>query len=248
MHRETKRIVPGAKTAVLLVHGIVGTPNHFRKLIPLEVAVPEDWSVWNLCLPGHGGSVKDFGNSSMEQWRTYVEKAFLELAASHEKILVVGHSMGTLFALQLAAKYPEKMAALFLLAVPLRPHLGKQIANSSLRLVFDRIRPDHPMEASIVSACGSQSTKRVWQYIPWLPRFVELLAEIRRTRKILDDIRVPYQIFQSEKDELVSNRSEKILEKKGLRFVRLQDSGHFYYAPADKQRILDSFWNMKKQA
>ena len=46
MHnRETVRIVPGAKTVALMIHGICGTPNHFRALVPLEDAVAEDWSV-----------------------------------------------------------------------------------------------------------------------------------------------------------------------------------------------------------
>ena len=30
-HFETRRILPGAKNAVLFLHGIVGTPNHFRE-------------------------------------------------------------------------------------------------------------------------------------------------------------------------------------------------------------------------
>lgn len=56
-HREYVRIVPGAKTAVLFMHGIVGTPNHFRDLLPLVDLVPDDWSVYNVLLPGHGGTV-----------------------------------------------------------------------------------------------------------------------------------------------------------------------------------------------
>ena len=248
MHLEKKRIVPNASTAVLLIHGIVGTPSHFRNLIPLEEGLPDSWSVWTLCLPGHGGTVEDFSHSSMKQWKSYVWAAFRELADEHEKIVLIGHSMGTLFALQLASQYPDQVRDLFLLAVPLRPHIGFAIVNSSLRLVFGKIREDHPMETSIVSACGSQPTKKLWRYIPWLPRFVELLVEIYKTEKILSDIQIPYRIFQSRKDELVSNRSEKILIKHGLHVTALPDSGHFYYAPEDKRRILASFADMKKQA
>lgn len=249
MHEEIKRIVPGADKAVLLIHGIVGTPEHFRRLIPLEEMVSEAWSVWNLCLPGHGSSVTDFARSSMVQWRAYVRQAFLELAQTHEHIILVGHSMGTLFSLQLATEYPEKVREVFLLAVPLRPHIGLTIMNSSLRLVFGKIREDHPMEKSIVSACGSAPTKKVWKYIPWVPRFVELFAEIYRTEKILKDFKVLYHIFQSEKDELVSNRSGQILRKYGLDFTVLQNSGHFYYAPQDKAQVLEAFQGiMKKKA
>ena len=40
-HREYRRIVSGADTAVMFLHGIVGTPNHFRDLIPLVDLVPK---------------------------------------------------------------------------------------------------------------------------------------------------------------------------------------------------------------
>ena len=248
MHKEFKRVIANADTAVLFIHGIVGTPNHFRNLLPLEDLVPDGWSVWNLCLPGHGGSVKEFGQSTMAQWRQYVKMAFLELAENHGQVILVGHSMGTLFALQLAAEFPDKVQELFLLAVPLRPHLGFPIINSCLRLVFGRIREDRPVEQSILFACGATPTPKVWQYIGWLPRFAELLVQIRKTEKILTDIQVPCRIFQSRRDELVSNRSEKVLTKYGMNVVRLSHSGHFYYAPEDKNLVLTAWNKVKKQA
>ena len=33
IHQESVRLVPGAQVAVLLIHGICGSPNHFRELI-----------------------------------------------------------------------------------------------------------------------------------------------------------------------------------------------------------------------
>lgn len=45
-HQEYRRILPGSNMAVLMLHGIVGTPHHFDDLIPL---IPEDWSVVNFC-------------------------------------------------------------------------------------------------------------------------------------------------------------------------------------------------------
>ena len=120
-HREYVRIVPGARRAVLLIHGICGTPNHFRDLIPLEALIPEDVSICNMLLDGHGGTVSDFAHTSGKKWRKQVFSSFDQLTRNHEKIYIVGHSMGTLFALQLAAAYPAQIGGLFLLAVPMRP-------------------------------------------------------------------------------------------------------------------------------
>ena len=102
MHQEYRRIVSGADTAVLFVHGISGTPNHFRQRIALEEMVSPGWSVYNLLLDGHGKGAEDFSRSSMEKWRSQVRRAFEDLAKNHDRVMIAAHSMGTLFALQLA--------------------------------------------------------------------------------------------------------------------------------------------------
>ena len=61
-HKEYKRINPESRAAILFVHGIVGTPNHFAEFVQ---RVPEDISVWNVLLDGHGGSVQDFSHTSI---------------------------------------------------------------------------------------------------------------------------------------------------------------------------------------
>ena len=64
-HREYKRIVPEAEKAVLFIHGIISTPNHFKDFVEL---VPCNISVFNLLLDGHGKAVNDFARSSMKKW------------------------------------------------------------------------------------------------------------------------------------------------------------------------------------
>ena len=82
-HREFKRIVPEARSAVLFLHGIVSTPRHFDPLLTL---VPEDVSVWALLLDGHGKEVPDFGRTSMKKWETQVQKAILEIQEQQVKL------------------------------------------------------------------------------------------------------------------------------------------------------------------
>lgn len=241
-HREYVRIVPGARTAVLLIHGIVGTPDHFRELLPLERVVPEDWSVYNLLLPGHGGSTKDFGNASMERWKRKVWRVFEALSVSHERIVVVGHSMGALFAIQLGLEFPHKIAFLYLIAAPMRPYLGVWAAINSIRLVAGAIRPDHPREAAIAAACGAEPTVRLWEYIPWIPRFAELFREVGQTRRRLGRLTVPCECWQSGRDELVMVSACRVLDRSGRVAVHLlPDSSHFYYTPEEKQIVIRAF-------
>ena len=242
-HREYKRIAPRAESAVLFIHGICGTPNHFVEAIPAVDWVPEDYSVQNLCLPGHGGSVANFAEVPGKNWRCAARKAFCTLARSHKKVYIVAHSMGTLFALELAAEFSGKIEGLLLLGVPMRPHVTPAVMNSSLRLALGKLRPGYPEEA-IRTACGLETTWRLWEYIPWLPRFVDLFSHIARTEKILPDVNVPVWVFQSKKDELVSRLSERVLVKYPFHMEVLEKSTHFYYEPGDAERVRQCFLNM----
>ena len=247
-HYETRRLISGAKHAVLFLHGIAGSPNQFRKLIGLEQMVPEDWSVINVRYPGHGGDVRDFGRSSMDLWRSHARNAFLELAKEHEKVLIVGHSMGTLFAMQLALEFPKRVSGLFLLNVPLRPMPRLFFIPNCLRLAFGCIRPDHPREACLQTACGVDPTALVWRYIRWIPRILELFAEIARTEKVMGALRVPCIAFQSRKDDLVSNLTARVLRRSGVMTVReLPESTHFYYAPWELEAVAREFINRIKK-
>ena len=94
-HTEYRRIVSGADTAVLFIHGIAGTPRHFDPFLPL---VPEGYSAVSLLLPGHGGTVRDFSRASMAGWETHVQRTVQELARALEAqapdvMLVLGHPL-----------------------------------------------------------------------------------------------------------------------------------------------------------
>ncbi len=63
------RPVANASCAVLFIHGFAGTPNFFQDLLP---AVPEDCSIYNILLDGHGKEPGDMGKTSMKIWRKEV--------------------------------------------------------------------------------------------------------------------------------------------------------------------------------
>lgn len=238
IHQEYIRKVPGADTAVLFVHGIVGTPNHFRELISLVELVPEGWTVHNVLLDGHGGDTEDFAATSMEKWKTQVRAAFDSLARTHRRVVIVAHSMGTLFALQLALEFPEKIPFLFLLGVPMRPGVRLGMAVNSMRMVFGIL----PKEHILWKAAGVTTTPKLWKYIKWLPRFLELFREIGVTEKQLSHLKVPCVAYQSRKDELVTNFTAPILRKSGVMEVHeLPKSSHFYYTEQDKAKISEDF-------
>ena len=106
MHKEYVRLVDSADTAVLFIHGIVGTPNHFTDFVNL---VPIEMSVCNMLLDGHGKGVSEFSKTSMAKWKSQVDAKVKELSKTHSKIIIVAHSMGTLFAINESVKHPDKI-------------------------------------------------------------------------------------------------------------------------------------------
>ena len=233
--KEIIRMVDGSDTAVLMIHGIVGTPAHFNDLVPL---IPEDWSLCNLLLDGHGKGVREFGASSMKKWKAQVFSRLEELLANHRHVLIVAHSMGTLFAVRAAIDRPERIAGLFLLNVPMRVHLPPRTVLASLKNALGLVRPGDQTAMDMKRGCGVELTPCLWRYLPWALRFVELLREIAAVRGILPKLTVPALVFHSRRDELVSNRTLKDLRGHPCLTVSLLPrSGHFQYEARDLQML-----------
>jgi len=239
---ETIRVVPGAKTAVLMVHGVLSTPNRFRALLPLEYAVREDWSLYNIVLDGHCKDVPAFGKSSMKKWKEQVGTLYDMLCDQYESIVLVGHSMGTLLSVRQALRKPEKVALLFLVNVPIPPFVRPHSVINSVRHAFGKGNQNDPLQIALEIDCGTKLTKKVWQYISWAPRFIELLIECRAVSKCLPKLQTPCIAWQSGRDELVAHRSVKVLRKKGTVEVHtLPRSTHSYYPDEEKKMVIDSF-------
>lgn len=238
MHKEYKRIAENSDTAILFIHGIVGTPNHFRAFVEL---VPEELTVYNLLLDGHGKGVRDFSHTSMKKWETQVCSAVDELARKHDKIYIAAHSLGCLLALEQAVLNP-KVLKLFLLAVPLKLSIKPMMITNSLKVYSGRVSPDDPVATAARDCCGVTHSKNPFLYLGWIPRFLELFAKIRKTRKIVRRISTPCAAFQSAKDEMVSIRAMKVLrENPAICVVELKNSGHFYYESGDFAILKNAF-------
>lgn len=238
-HEEFTRIIPNSDTAVLMIHGICGTPDHFRAFVPL---VPQGWSVHCLRLPGHGGGVEDFSRSSMAQWKRLVFARLEELLASHGRVYIAAHSMGTLFAIQASLRYPERVAGLFLLGSPLRVFVAPYAAVNAVKLQFGIVDPHDQSAVDMRDGCSVAGDPRLWKYAGWVPRFLELFREIWKTRPLLKEITVPTMVFQSKKDELVHPSSyDDFLGYERIQCHMLPDSGHFGYGSGDLELLKRKF-------
>ena len=238
LHAPVKRIVSDAKGAVLFVHGIVSTPRFFDDFV---AAVPPDWSVHSLLLPGHGGTVTDFGRSSLKAWTAHVRAAIAELRQRHERVYIVAHSLGTLLSLCEVVRDDRCIAGLLLLCVPLRIRVKPSalLHNALKGLGLADKGPE------LASYYGTSQDWRVWRYLRWIPRYLELFAVSAAARKAVKSLSVPGRVFMAGRDELVSLRSMREMEHlPAVTCAVLPDSMHHDFAPKDKAALLTAMADM----
>lgn len=236
-HSPYIRQTPGNTCAVLMIHGIVGTPRHFDCLIP---HVPEQWDIYDILLDGHGGTIGDFCRTSMRKWKAQTHTALEDLCSRYEQIVVIAHSMGTLLTIEAVDFFP-KVTALILLNVPLCPRVHPALIPRLLRLCFGKIDPDNIWEVSLQKAAGVPVSKKLWLYLGFIPRYLELFSLCRKIRAAVSGIALPCYSYFSSHDELVSMRSSRWFLAHPTAHCRiLEHSGHFSYSPEDLPAILSA--------
>ena len=99
----------GAGPVVLLLHGMAGSAETWRRVMPL---LARDFTVVAPDLLGHGGSAKPRGEYSLGTHANVVRDLLVTLG--YDRATFVGHSFGGGVALQFAYQFPERCERLVL--------------------------------------------------------------------------------------------------------------------------------------
>lgn len=244
-HEAFERKETGARVCVLMVHGFLGSPHHFDMLLP---NVPAEWAIRSIQLDGHGGTLRDFRHTSREKWETQVEREIADVCAAYERVVIVAHSMGCMLTANAVVKLhlEHKIGGMLFLGAALYPKCDPPIVYTAVRMINFRSEKNDPCTAAARACCGVDVYRiPLWELLASIPRFLDLFAISRYTRKRIAGYRLPMVALQSYKDEVVARRSIKpFLKNPHARGEFLPKSQHFYYAPTDTQRICDVFCAM----
>ncbi len=110
--------LPGGPTAVLCLHGLTSTPY---ELLPVaEALAARGHRVRAPRLVGHGTRPEALQHTRWGDWLATARRAFDALAAEHDKVFVVGLSMGALCGIVVAQERGDRVAGLVAMATPLQ--------------------------------------------------------------------------------------------------------------------------------
>jgi len=236
----------GGSTAVLIIHGFMGSPHNMIYLS--ERLNKGGFTVFVPRLPGHGTNSDDFVQSSWQDWlRTSID-AYLNLAAKYNKVYVAGLSMGALLTVILSAKYkPEKIV----LAAP-----AIEVSNWKVKLApFIRYfikKIDNKEKRKYDDSNLMMLANEYWNYY-WISKLADFRHLQKMAKRYLKDVISETLVIVSKSDRSVPLKAGDIIDKNikavSKKRVVLKDSSHIIVNDVEKERVADEIikWFLLKE-
>ncbi|MDP2940721.1 MAG: alpha/beta fold hydrolase [Candidatus Omnitrophota bacterium] len=264
-NNESKRynfFLRGGEKAVLLIHGITGTPSEMRYFgSSLNKA---GYTVFCNTLPRHCSSLDELKRVTWQEIAACCVEDFRKVKKEYAKVFVSGISMGALMAIHLAYLFPREVSGIVALA-PTLFYDGwalpktKVLMNIFWHIPFVRnninIRESWPyglkdeesrenIERFYKNAkAGVDSKKNILFGSPFFPMacLYQHNLFIRVAKKELPEIKTPILILHSNADDMVSIRNAKYvyshIGSSDKTLIPLYDSYHMITIDKDKDLV-----------
>ncbi len=210
---------------IFLIHGFMSVKE---KLEPLQTFLEnEGYKTHNASIIGHdretfkdkdaklinGINEEEFMNTLWEDWFASVEKQFLEFSQRYN-IILIGHSMGGVFSLVLAGKYPDKVKALVTMGAPLsiNTYYPVEITNALRPLAHATHSFVKKAPVDIFKVGKKDKNRKVKYYYP--PQLRSLFSNLAIVRKGIENIVAPILVLQAFNDGKVPEKSALEIAKR----------------------------------
>lgn len=216
----------GDRGGVLLLHGFGDTPQTLGYLA--EHLHAQGWGVHAPLLPGHGRTLDAFAASRMSDWLGAARGALTHMRARHDRVSIVGLSMGGSLATILAAETPDVQSLVLLapyLSMPTRlrraarMHFALSVLVPYLRGGGERSIRD-PAEVSRNLAYGFTTPRLVF----------ELSRLVADARAAAPRVSAPTLVVQSRQDNRIppeaAERAFALFTTPERRLIWTEGNGH----------------------
>lgn len=259
-----KIFLKGGKNAILLVHGITGTPSEMRYLA--KCFNRAGYTVLCNTLPHHCASLEELKRATWQEIAALCVEDFKSLKSEHEKVFVAGLSMGALVSIHLAAQFPNEVAGIIAFAPTLfydgwAVHKGQVLLPLAWHIPYFRSRIDirenppyglkdeslrNTIHAFYSNAGKGSSSERVVMFgSPFFP--LASLYQHHKFSKIvkkeLARVKTPILIIHAKEDDMTSLKNAQYIFKNigssDKSLIVLEDSYHMITIDKDKERVAD---------
>lgn len=241
----------GAKKAVLMMHGLTGSPFEMQKYG--KFLSKNGYDVYGICLPGHGNLRDEIYTVRYQEWLTFAENKIKELFEKHDEVFVSGLCLGALISLHLAETFKDKIKGIICLSTTLyldgwRLPWYKIFMPIALSTIFRYYYTYPESEPYGVKNEKTRNTiKKIlakpdvgMDYYP-MSAFYELLRLSKLVRKNLSKINQPILIVHSEEDDLTSTKGAdevyKEISSEDKEKIILKDSYHMVLYDNEKDFV-----------
>lgn len=222
------------RATVVFVHGVA--QDHTIWVLPTRYFARHDRNVLAVDLPGHGrsGGAPLRSIADMADWVV----ALLDTAGA-KQAAVVGHSMGSLVALDTAGRYPERIRSLVMVGISIPLTVATPLMESAAAHSHDTIDMLNYWSYSTTAQIGGSPTPGLWMLGGGL-RLMEQSnpATIHTDLTTCDSytsgleraaaVRCPTLLLLGEKDRMTPARGAEALSETitGSRTVVFEGAGH----------------------
>lgn len=230
---------PGARDAILLIHGFGDSPDTLR-FIAADLHA-RGFSVYAPLLPGHGRTLEAFRASARGTWLNAARDAYATVAARYERVGIVGLSMGGALAVLVSIDQPQ-VAALALLAPYIEPPrrlrwFAQMAPAAGVVMPYFGRGVGNPR-----SIRDPEERERSLGYGAATPRLLaDLEALAAAARAVLGRVRAPTLYVQSREDNrLTMSAAEDTFAAIGATLKRLEwvsGSGHVITVDYARERV-----------
>ncbi len=227
----------------LIIHGFTSSLDCVKGLQPplSALGLPTRMPV----LRGHGAATPDaLRGVRWQDWVADGEAALADLLTEVERVIVVGHSMGTLVAINLAADHGDDIDSIVLAApaIQLASALAPGRPLGFLVPVVRRVlrKWDMPPKRADPALLDNDTN------YPWAPMeaIAQLLAFSEQARDRLHEVRVPTLVLQSRADTTVLPVSAEIVlsgiatQSADKRIVWFERTEHEMFLDAETDAVI----------
>jgi carboxylesterase len=216
----------------LVLHGFTGSPQSMR---PLAQALADaGFAVSMPRLPGHGTNVADMQQTGWADWSSYAAAQFDAFAATVDKVVVVGLSMGGTLTAHIAIERGDAVAGIALINAAVKP------ADSSF---VEMIQGALDSGAAVIPAIGGSIAKEGVVELAYAETpLICLLSMLHAGPKLgegLPSVTCPAIVLTSPKDPVVpAEASDYFCELTGGPFERVTLENSLHVATLDNDAPL----------